>query len=268
MGSGQRVSAVVVVALALALVVMAVALSAQAPRAAAAGVRGAGPAAGAEAPPTIAVHANAIVKVQPDLAYFEVGILTQDKSAAKAQAIADRTIARIMKALQAKGVARKDLATSVCNLRPSYDDARDRRTIIGYHADNFVTVNVRKLSQLGDVIDACMAAGATNVGDVEFRVEDIRKYRAQAREMAARNARERAEQLARAMGVKIVRLGSLNETTSDYPSRGWGWWQSRREPMMSQAIAYVPAETAAAEPEIALGTFPITAGVSAAFEVE
>jgi uncharacterized protein YggE len=266
MGSGQRVSAAVMVALVVVLVVMAVAVWGQAPRVAAAAPGGAG--AGAPTPPTIAVNANAIVKVQPDLAYFEVGILTQDKSAGKAQDIADKTIARIMKALQAKGMARKDLATSVCNLRPSYEDSRDRRTIIGYHGDNFVTVNVRKLSQLGDIIDACMAAGATNIGDVEFRVDDIRKYRAQAREMAARNARERADQLAKAMGVKIVRLESLRESTSDYAGYGRTWWGSRRDTMMSQAVAYVPAETAADQPEIALGTFPITAGVSAVFEVE
>jgi uncharacterized protein YggE len=266
MGSGQKLSVVLVVVLVAALVTTVVTLSVQAPRAAAAAARQADP-AGREAPPTISVTANAIVKVQPDLAYFEVGILTQDKSAAKAQAVTDQTIARIMKTLQAKGVSRKDLATSVCTLRPSYADNRDRRTIIGYHADNFVTVNVRNLSRLGETIDACMTAGATNIGDVEFRVDDIRKYRAQAREMAARNARERAEQLAQATGVKIVQLISLSERTSDYPSRGWGWWQSRRDPMMSQAIAYASPEAVSEEPEIALGTFPITAGVSAAFEV-
>ncbi len=268
MSTGSRLSAVVIVVLAAALVVTAVVWSVQAPRATAAAVRSQALSTARElAPPTISVNANAIVKVQPDLAYFEVGVLTQDKSAARAQDMADRVIARIMKALQGKGVPRKDLATSVCDLRPSYARPEDRRTIIGYHGDNFVTVNVRDLSKLGELIDACMAAGATNISDVEFRVDDIRKYRKQAREMAARNARERAKQIADAMGVRIVRVKSVSETTSDYPGRYW-WRQSRRESMMSQAVAYVPPQAVSEEPEIALGTFPITAGVSVAFEIE
>jgi hypothetical protein len=112
------------------------------------------------------------------------------------------------------------------------------------------------------------AGGATNLGGVEFRVDDIREYRKQGREMAVRNARERAEQIADAMGVRIVQVKSIEETTSDYPPRRWPWWESRRYSMMSQAVAYVSPDMFSEEPEIALGTFPITAGVSVAFEIE
>jgi len=269
MGVGQRLSGLLAVILAVTLAIVVLILAIQVPKATAAPARGRPLSAEEDAgPPTISVRANAIVKVQPETAYFEVGVLTQHKSAAEAQQMADRVIGRIMKALQEKGMDRKDLATSVCNLRPSYADDRDRRTIIGYHGDNFVTVNVRELSRLGELIDACMAVGATNIGQVEFRVEDIRSYRKQGREMAVKNARERAEQIAAAMGVKIVRVRSIDETTSDYARYGRDWWGSRRETMMSQAIAYVPSDTASEEPEIALGTFPITAGVAVSFEIE
>ncbi len=273
MSIGQRLGAVVIVVLTVAVAAVLVILAVQVPRAAAATGTGAVSKEGESYPPTISVNANAIVKVQPTTAYFEVGILTQHQSAAKAQQIADRAIAKIMKALEEKGVDRKDLATSVCNVRPSYKDPleRDRSVLIGYHADNFVTVNVRDLSRLGEIIDACMAAGATNISDVEFRVDDIRQYRKQGREMAVKNARERAEQLAEAMGVKIVQVRSIDETTSDWPSYGYEWWlgrRQRRDRMMSQAIAYAPAADISGEPEIALGTFPITAGVRVAFEIE
>jgi uncharacterized protein YggE len=271
MSIGQRLSGLVIVILAATLAIVVVILSVQVPRAAAATARGEALSTAEEStPPTITVRANAIVKVQPTTAYFEVGVLTQDKSAAKAQEMADRVIERVMKALQEKGVERKDLATSVCNLRPTYRDptSRDRRTIIGYHGDNFVTVNARDLSGLGEIIDACIAAGATNIGDVEFRVDDIREYRKQGREMAVRNARERAQQIADAMGVSIVQVKSIEETTSDYPPRRWPWWESRRYSMMSQAVAYVSPETFSEEPEVALGTFPITASVSVAFQIE
>lgn len=273
MSTGQRLSAVIIVVLAVTLAAVLVILAVQVPRAAAATDSGAVIEALKQQRPTISVRANAIVKVQPTTAYFEVGILTQHTSAAQAQQIADGVIAKIMKALEEKGVDRKDLATSVCRVRPSYKDPleRDRSILIGYHADNFVTVNVRDLSRLGEIIDACMAAGATNIGDVEFRVEDIREYRKQGREMAVKNARERAEQLAGAMGVKIVQVRGIDETTSDWPSYGYDWWlggRQRRDRMMSQAIAYAPAEGISGEPEIALGTFPITASVRVVFDVE
>jgi uncharacterized protein YggE len=273
MGTGQRLSAVVLVVLAVTLAAVLIILAVQVPRAAAATGFGAVLETAKRPPPTVSVRANAIVKVQPTTAYFEVGILTQHKSAAKAQGIADRVIARIMKALEEEGVDRKDLATSVCRVRPSYEDpfGRDRSRLIGYHADNFVTVNVRDLSRLGEIIDTCMAAGATNIGDVEFRVEDIRQYRKQGREMAVKNARERAEQLAAAMGVTIVQVRSIDETTSDWPRYGYDWWlggRQRRDRMMSQAVAYASAEDVSGEPEIALGTFPITASVRVIFDVE
>jgi uncharacterized protein YggE len=273
MGTGQRLSAVIIVVLSIMLLLAVVMLFVQIPRATAATTRGEPRMVmSQETPPTISVRANAIVKVQPDTAYFEVGILTQDEdSAGKAQDVADRVIAKIMKALEEKGVARRDLATSVCNVRPSYAYPPDRRSIIGYHADNFVTVNVRDLSRLGETIDACMAAGATNISDVEFRVDDIRQYRKQGREMAVKNARERAEQLAAATGVKIVRVRTISETTSDYPRYGYSWWmgrRQRRDHVMSQAVAYASAEDVSGEPEIALGTSPIIAAVSVSFEVE
>ena len=72
----------------------------------------------------------------------------------------------------------------------------------GYQATNLVTVTVRDISQTGAVVDAATGAGATDVNNISFRLDDQKAAEAAAREEAVLSARAKADTMAAAAGVE------------------------------------------------------------------
>src|SRR5665213_1837571 len=98
---------------------------------------------------------------------------------------------RVIAALKALGIADKDIQTSNVSLQPTYDYSTNANPprITGYQLSNSVTVTVRDLAKLGDAIDNSLAAGATSIDGVAFRVDDQTAAEAQARQAAMAEAK-------------------------------------------------------------------------------
>ena len=89
--------------------------------------------------------------------------------------------------------------------------------LTGYQASNQVIITVRELNRLGQVVDATVNAGATNVGGISFGVEDSTESENRARLEAVDNLRAKADLYAKAMGYRVARLVTLNEGSSYAP---------------------------------------------------
>ena len=126
------------------------------------------------------------------------------RSTAQANAIAN--------VLQGLGVEEKDVQTSNFNVYPSsnYDPMTGQVTGTYFVVDNTVTVIVRDLSKLGDVLTAVVEAGANNIYGITFDVEDRDAAVIQARELAIQNAKDKAQEIADAAGVELGDLQSIN----------------------------------------------------------
>jgi hypothetical protein len=88
--------------------------------------------------------------------------------------------------------------------------------VAGYRVVNIVQLRIRELPALGRIVDATMAAGATTIRSVRFTLAEPARAEADARALAVRDARARAQQLAEAGGV---RLGEVLELTEGAPVR-------------------------------------------------
>ena len=157
--------------------------------------------------------------VAPDKATITLGVQTDAPSAD--QAIRDNAnkMTRVIESLKRAGLAERDIQTSNLSLSPQYvyqENLPPRLT--GYQASNQVIVTVRELNRLGQVVDATVNAGATNVGGISFGIENPTEAENRARLEAVENLRAKADLYAKAMGYRIARLVTFNEGSSYTPA--------------------------------------------------
>jgi hypothetical protein len=83
-----------------------------------------------------------------------------------------------------------------------------------YVVENTVYITVRDLSKLGTMLDAVVRSGANTINSINFDVVDKEAALAQARDMAIAKARTEAEAIAKASGVSLGDLQTVNVYTS------------------------------------------------------
>ena len=161
---------------------------------------------------TIVVSGTGRVGIEPDIADLRLGVAVSRPAVDAARAEAARLMDAILAAVDSAGVARKDVRTALLSVQPRYD-YRESRTpaLTGYELANVVEVTVRDLAKLGDVVDGTLAAGATSMDSLSFRVADPTPAEAEARRRAMAEARARADVLAEAAGLAIEGVADIVE---------------------------------------------------------
>jgi uncharacterized protein len=159
---------------------------------------------------TLSVVGTGSVTTTPDSATLSAGVTTDGATASEAMDANAKAMAKVIQALKDAGIASKDLQTEFVSVNPRYDG--DGQKITGYNASNSVSALVHGLSDVGDVIDAAVAAGANNVSGPSLARDDQDKLYRDALEKAVANAREKAAALARAAGVSLGSVRSLSES--------------------------------------------------------
>lgn len=161
----------------------------------------------------ITVQGTGRVTISPDLATISLGVQSQSGTAAKAQSQASAAMSRIIGAVKAQGIADADLTTQWISLQPQYDNTIGSSIprLLGYQASQSMSIKVRHIDKAGAVIDAAVAAGASQVGGISFSVADPTSATAQARSAAVADARAHATALAQAAGISLGAVISLSE---------------------------------------------------------
>jgi uncharacterized protein YggE len=171
-------------------------------------------AAPADGPRTVTVTGHAEAVVTPDVAFITAGIVTTGADAESARADNDRTMRRIIDALAAQGIDKRNIATSQFSLQPVYkNDSRDGTpgAITGYRLQNSVTVKVEDLARIGAVIDAAFGAGANQFQGLRFAVKDDGRLYDELLRKAVLDGRHKAAVMADALGVALGQPLSVSE---------------------------------------------------------
>jgi uncharacterized protein YggE len=161
----------------------------------------------------VVVLGEGTVRVVPDLAEIRSGVTNTAKTVKEATQANSRTMSSIMTALTEAGIAQKDIQTARFSIEPVYaaQDQRADNKIIGYRASNQIIARIRAIDKLGDILDRLIVAGANEVWNVDFRVSDSAKAFDEARELAIADARHKAEVYARAAGIVLGRVVTIEE---------------------------------------------------------
>ena len=167
----------------------------------------------------VIVTGEGSVSVAPDHAQITAGVTTRAKTVKEATDANSRTMAAITTALAGSGVAQKDVQTARFSVQPVYapQTAGSEPKQSGYGVSNQVSVTIRDLSKVGDILDRLIAAGATDVGNVAFLVSDPSKAADPAREAAVADAQRKAQLYARASGINLGRVAWIAEDSASAP---------------------------------------------------
>ncbi len=169
-------------------------------------------------PAAISVSGEATVSVPPDLALIDGGVTSEAKTAREASDANNTAMGKVLLALKGAGIDEKDLQTSRLSLQPqSAPNKTGPSAIVSYRASNRVTVRLRDVSKVANVIDTLVGAGANEIGGINFMVSQASKHLDEARERAVADARRKAEIYARAGGVTLGTPLSISEEGGNAP---------------------------------------------------
>jgi uncharacterized protein YggE len=176
-------------------------------------------AAAEPAPPAvISVTGEATISVAPDVAQIEAGVTSDAKTAREASDANNAAMAKVLLALKGAGIEAKDFQTSRLSLQPQNAPNRSGPSaIVGYRASNRVTVQLRDVGKVAGVIDMLVAAGANDIGGINFMVSNASKLLDDARQQAVADARRKAEIYAKAAGVTLGAPLSISEEGAPGP---------------------------------------------------
>lgn len=221
--------------------------------------QGAGPyaaqAQSAEAPRQISVSGTGRVDLAPDMATVRIGVTHQDEDAAAALQQTSDAVAAMLARLTELGIAPRDVQTAGLSLNPVWRDRPEQQgqpMPWGFEASNVVSLRLRDIAALGEVLDALVADGANRLDGVSFGLQDPEASMDEARRLAVADARRKATLFAEAAGVALGKVIDLTETGMATP----------RPQMMEMAAMRADSVPVAA------GEVGITASVQMTFALE
>ncbi|HZJ41290.1 MAG TPA: SIMPL domain-containing protein [Candidatus Saccharimonadales bacterium] len=164
------------------------------------------------------VTGSGTVYAKADIASLTVGLKTEvKKTAAEATKNSTEKMNAIVEAVKSLGVDSKDIKTTDYQLSPMYNwTEKDGQKLIGYQVSQNVTLKIRDLEKIGDIISRTTEEGANQVGNIGFTIDDEYDLKNQARALAIEKAKEKATMIANESGLKLGKITGFFENSSSY----------------------------------------------------
>jgi len=169
---------------------------------------------------TITVSETGTVYTKPDLALVNFSIVTEAKTVAEAMGKNTEKMNAVINFIKEQGIEDKDLKTASFNIYPRYewyDETQyypsGKRVLVGYEVRQSLQTKIRDMEKIGEIIEGGTSAGANEVSDLQFTVDNQDEFKKQAREEAITKAKAKAEELAKQLGVNLVRISDFSESS-------------------------------------------------------
>ena len=175
---------------------------------------------------TITVSGTGEAFQKPDIATFSFTVQDENLVVKTAQDNVNKNISDVLSFLKKSGVDEKDIKTTNYSVYPRYEYNQiqclaypcptGRQTLAGYVVSQSISVKVRKLEDAGTIVSGIGELGATDISGLTFSVDEEDAILREAREKAINDAQTKAKQLAKDLGVRLVRIVSFSEG-GNYP---------------------------------------------------
>jgi len=218
---------------------------------------------------TITVSGEGEVFAVPDTATFSVTIEESAKIVKTAQDTATKKTNAVIDYLKKGDVDEKDIKTTDYNVYPEYEYSSaacregycppGKQTLVGYKVSQTLTVKVRDTEQAGELLSGVGALGVSQVSGLSFTIDDEDALKNEARAMAIEEAQAKAEELADALGVDLVRIVGFSEGGS-YPPAPYAYGMGGVALQADSAVKSIA-------PELPVGENKIVSNVNISYEI-
>lgn len=152
------------------------------------------------------LNGTATIKVESNIAIVNLGVVTEDMNLEKAQRENAIKVTAIINELLKFNIPKEDISTSSYNIEPQYDYIEGKQVFRGYRVTNILSVTIRDLSKVGQIIDAAVSKGANRVDNIKFTVENPSLYYNKALSLAIINAINKARQVENTLKVTVFKI--------------------------------------------------------------
>jgi len=218
---------------------------------------------------SISVDGTGEVVALPDVASFNFTVDETSESVDSAQKMATEKNNKTLEYLKSQGIEDKDIKTLSYNINPKYEWQEGPRTtgfynpgknvLIGYEVTQNTDVKIRDTKKAGEILAGIGGIGISNVSGLQFKVDDDEALKAEVRTKAITDSKKKADDIAKALGVKIVRTISFYENTDQpYYGDAVGMGGGMMEAKVASAVA----------PQLPTGENKIVSKVSVTYEIK
>ena len=221
---------------------------------------------------SIKVSGEAVVNVVPDKIVVTFGIETWDVEITAARTKNSEILRTAIASINELGIPDREIQTDHLSVEPRYRNDYTKENFIGYFVRNTFVVTLTEAVKVDELVTKALQAGVNHIHRIDFQTTELKKYRIQARERALRAAKEKAENMARALGQSV---GSPIQIQESYAGSRWsyfsswsGWGYGRGHGMSQNVIQNVQGGSGEISDTIALGKIAIRANVNVTFELK
>jgi uncharacterized protein YggE len=205
--------------------------------------------------PSINVSGEGKVKVAPDQASISISIETKGSKAEDVKQQNDKKMDAILKFIKNSNIAKEDYQTQRVSLNPNYDYEKKKYS---YIAIQTLQILLKDLSKYDVLMEGLVNEGINRIDNVEFKSSKMKELQSDARKLAVKDAKAKAEDFVSVLGQKVGKALLISDNSQSYVS------QPRMYAMKSSMVMdeSVPRET------LAIGEIEIKANVSVSFILE
>lgn len=189
-------------------------------------------AAPADLQPAITVMGTGEVLEKPNMARVSIGVVTQLETASASLRQNSEAVEKVVATLKEFKIAENDIQTSNFSIGPQYDYNHSGQPprLVGYRVTNQVRIAVRRIEDLGALLDELVSAGSNQINDVRFDIDEVSAHEDTARRMAMSDARRKATLYAQEAGVELGSVLKVEEMSGPVvmPQMGMAMAQEAR----------------------------------------
>lgn len=213
--------------------------------------------------PRVIIEGVGKINAKPDEAVVRLGIINEEKSLKKAFERQTKDMNEVISKIKALGIKEEDIKTTHYSVIPRYKDNKiiwgwGRRKPKSFEVSHQLTVKIKDLSKVGDLIDKVIEAGAIYIYGLEFKSSKMEDLQKEVRLKAAKNAREKAQILAEGANFKLGRVLKVDEAMKYPISRRRAYGPVYEEMALSKA---------ADSPQIESGSIELKATCTIIYEI-
>jgi len=226
--------------------------------------------------PSISVSGEAVVNVKPDKIMINFGVLTAHLNCATAKKVNNEIMQKALEIIKESGVAQQDVQTDALSINPEFDYTdRNEKTgvrryyLVSYHVTNRCSVILNDPLKVENLVTKILQVGVNELKGIDFQTTELKKYREQARDLALKAAKEKAEQMAASLGQKIGNPITISESGGYYYGDSSRSRNNSMYQMHVNKTQNIPSESGDEQSgPIALGKIAIRANVQVSFELK
>lgn len=206
--------------------------------------------------PQISVSGEGKVKAVPDQAFISVTVETKGNNATSVKKQNDETIEKVIQFIKKIKLPKEDVQTKRISLNPQYDYEKKKHN---YNATQTIEILLKDLAQYDALMEGLVDAGINRINTVEFKTSQLTQYQSEARKLAMKEAKQKAEDYVSVLAQKIGKALTISDNSQAYYPQPM---YERKMMVSAMSDGEVQRET------LAIGEITIVANVSVNFILE